>query len=103
MVQNKSWQRSLATGRLPEKRQLAMVEGNGSDLVEGEEVDVVNDFLNEEFREIDDGMVVRSRLKADDLRLLRRAFIGYIRSGVAGSDEAKCRDLFKRMLRREGK
>lgn len=59
--------------------------------------------LNEQFREIDDDMVVRSQFKANDLRLLRRAFIGYIRSGVAGSDESKCRDLFKRMLRREGR
>ena len=59
--------------------------------------------LNEQFHEIDDAMVVRSQFKANDLRLLRRAFIGYIRSGVAGSDESKCRDLFKRMLRREGR
>ena len=80
-----------------------MMEGSGSDLMEGEEVDVVSDFLNEQFREIDDGMVVRSQFKADDLRLIRRAFIGYIRSGVAGSDESKCRDLFELMLRREGK
>ena len=90
-------------GDMPEMKQLAMVEGNGSNLMEGEEVDVVSDFLNEEFREINDDMVVRSQFKADDLRLLRRAFIGYIRSGVANSDESKCRDLFKRMLRREGK
>ena len=69
----------------------------------GEEVDVVGDFLNEQFREIDDDMVVRSQFKADDLRLVRRAFIGYIRSSVAGSDELKCRDLFKRALHREGK
>lgn len=103
MVQSKSWQRSLATGPLPEMKQLAMVEGNGSDLVGGEEVDVVNDSLNEEFRQIGEGMVVRPKFKAEDLRLLRRAFIGYIRSGVGGSDESKCRDLFKRMLRREGK
>jgi hypothetical protein len=59
--------------------------------------------LNEQFPEIDDDMVVRSQFRADDLRLLRRAFIGYIRSGVVGSDESKCRELFKRMLRREGK
>ena len=58
--------------------------------------------LNEQFHEIDDAMVVRSQFKANDLRLLRRAFIGYIRSGVAGSDESKCRDLFKRMLRKGG-
>ncbi|MGD2065155.1 MAG: hypothetical protein PVI95_01770 [Dehalococcoidia bacterium] len=69
----------------------------------GEEVDVVGDFLNEQFRETDDGMVVRSQFKADDLRLIRRAFIGYIRSGAAGSDELKCRALFKRALHREGK
>ena len=80
-----------------------MMEGSGSDLMEGEEVDAVRDFLNEQFREIDDDMVVRSQFKADDLRLIRRAFIGYIRSGVAGSDESKRRDLFKRRLRREGK
>ena len=84
-------------------KQLGMVEGNGSDLVEGEEVDVVNEFLNEEFREIDEDMVVRSQFKAEDLRLLRRAFIGYIKSGVAGSDESRCRELFRRMLRRERK
>ena len=90
-------------GDMPEMKQLAMVEGNGSDLVEGEEFDVVNDFLNEAFREIGEDMVVRPKFKAEDLRLLRRAFIGYIRSGVAGSDDSKCRDLFKRMLRREGK
>ena len=80
-----------------------MMEGSGSDLMEGEEVDAVSDFLNEQFREIDDDMVVRSQFKADDLRLIRRAFIGHIRSGVASSDESKCPDLFKRMLRREGK
>ena len=69
----------------------------------GEDVDVVSEFLNEQFRKIDDDMVVRSQFKADDLRLIRRAFIGYIRSGVAGSDESKCPALFKRMLHREEK
>ena len=88
-------------GHYGNKQDLATVTGYKQ--LAGEEVDVVNDFLNEEFREIDDDMVVRSKFKADDLRLLRRAFIGYIRSGVARSDESKCRDLFKRMLRREGK
>ena len=69
----------------------------------GEEVDVASDFLNEQFRETDDDIVVRSQFKADDLRLIRRAFIGYIRSGLAGSDESKCRALFKRALHGEGK
>jgi hypothetical protein len=80
---------------------LAAITGDRS--LAGEEVDVVNDFLNEEFREIDDDMVVRAQFKASDLKLLLRAFIGYIRSGVARSDESGCRDLFKRLLHREGK
>ena len=71
--------------------------------LEGEEADVVSDFPNEQFRGIDDDVVVRSQFKADDFRLIRRAFIGYIRSGVAGSDESKCRASFKRALHREGK
>jgi len=69
----------------------------------GEEVDVVKHFLNEQFREINDDLVVRSYFKADDLGLIRSAFIGYIRSGVAGSDESKCRALFKRVLHRKEK
>jgi integrase len=88
-------------GAMGEMKQLAMVSDNGSDLVEGEEVDVVNDFLDEQFREITEDMVVRSQFKASDLRLIRRAFIGYIRSGVDDGDEARCKDLFRRMLRRE--
>jgi len=88
---------------MPEMNQLGMGDGNGSELVEGEVVDVVNDFVDEQFREISEDMVVRSQFKADDLRLIRRAFIGYIRSGVADGDESRCRELFKRMLRREGR
>ena len=88
---------------MPEMRQLSMVGVNGSELVEGEEVDVVNDFLDEQFREITEDMVVRSQFKANDLRLIRRAFIGYIRSGVDDGDEVRCKDLFRRMLRREGR
>lgn len=56
--------------------------------------------IDDRFREIGDDMVIRSRLKAEDLRLVRRAFIAYIKSGVAGGDEAKCGDLFRRMLRK---
>lgn len=56
--------------------------------------------IEDRFREIGDDMVIRSRLKAEDLRLVRRAFIGYIKSGGAGSDEGKCEDLFRRMLRK---
>lgn len=52
------------------------------------------------FPEIGEGVRVRPLLKTDDLRLIRRVFVGYIRTGGAGGDEVRCRALFKRMLRR---
>jgi hypothetical protein len=52
------------------------------------------------FRKVGDGVSVRSLFGTEDLRLVRRAFIGYIRSGLAGSDGVECRNLFRRMLRR---
>lgn len=65
-----------------------------------EVVDGVVDLLDEQFREVRDDMVVHSRLKAQDLRLIRRVFMGYIRNGEAGDDEVRCRELFRRMLRK---
>lgn len=62
--------------------------------------DMVVDLLDEQFRDVSDDMVVHSRFKADDLRLIRRVFMSHIRSGLAGSDEGRCRELFKRMLRK---
>ena len=53
-----------------------------------------------EFRDIGEGVAVRPLLKTDDLKLIRRAFEGYVRSGLAGSDGVKCRDLFRRMLQK---
>jgi integrase len=70
--------------------------------VEGEIVEVV-DLVDDMFPEIKDGVEVRSVFKTDDLRLIRRAFIGYVRSGHARSDELKLRLLLKRMLRKVGR
>ena len=75
-------------------------EGKAIDVMVVGEPDIVVDMLDEQFREVDDDVVVHSRLRADDLRLLRRVFMRDIRSGVAGSDEGRCREIFKRMLRR---
>jgi len=83
-----------------EIKQLGMGSEDSPMPVNGEVVDVVSDFLDEQYRAVTDDMVVHSRLKADDLRLIREAFIVYERSGLAGSNEAKCRVLFKRMLRK---
>ena len=51
-------------------------------------------------RWIGDDVVVHSRFKGDDLRLLCRAFAGYAKSGYAGSDVKACQKLFKRMMRK---
>lgn len=78
-----------------------MVEGEASTVlpVEGDVVEVV-DLVDDMFPEIKDGVSVRSVFSTDDLRLLREAFVGYVRSGCAGSSELKLRYLLKRMLRR---
>ena len=65
-----------------------------------DEIDVSEYIEFFELRKIGDDVVVHSRFKADDLRLLCRAFAGYAKSGYAGSDVKECRELFKRMLRK---
>ena len=86
-------------------KQLSMGSGE-TEGIEGEfsevkkEDDVVEDLLEEQFAEIKEGVEVRSLLKTDDLRLIRKAFIGYIRSGGDGTDEVALRSLMKRMLRK---
>jgi len=65
-----------------------------------DEIDVSEYVEFFESRKIGDDVVVHSRFKADDLRLLCRAFAGYAKSGYAGSDVRACKKLFKRMLRK---
>ncbi|MBA7591831.1 hypothetical protein ES708_33999 [subsurface metagenome] len=96
----------LSGGAAFEPLQLMMggevVEGETSAAVmpvEGGIVEVV-DLVDDMFPEIKDGVEVRSVFKTDDLRLIRGAFIGYVRSGYAGPDELKLRFLLKRMLRK---
>lgn len=74
------------------------VEGEFSEVES--EAGVIEDLLEEQFAEIKEGVEVRSLLKTGDLRLMRKAFIGYIRSGADGADEADLRLLLKRMLRK---
>ncbi len=53
----------------------------------------------EEFPEIRDGVVVRPRLKTEDLRLIRKALVRYVEVG-SFREGVRCRDLLKRMLRK---
>jgi integrase len=68
--------------------------------VEAEVSEGVLDLLDEQFPEISEGVEVRPLLKTEDLRLIRRVFMRDIRSGLAGSDELRCKELVKRVLRR---
>ena len=54
-----------------------------------------------EFPEIRDGVKVRSELKTEDLRLIKRAFVVYCESGKASVfEEGRMMLLMKRMLRK---
>ncbi len=75
-------------------------EGKVTDVMVIGEPEVVIDMLEEQYREVDDDAVVHSRLRANDLRLLRRVFIRDSRSGVAGADEGRCKELYRRMISR---
>ena len=90
-----------------EPKQLDMGEdvfagGESKALVEYEveSVDGVADLLAEQFPEIGEAVKVRPLLKTDDLRLMRKCFMRYIRSGLAGSEEVRYRELMKRILRK---
>lgn len=58
------------------------------------------DLIDELFPEIRDGVGVRSIFGTDDLRLLRRVFVGFARGNEHSTDVMRSRELLKRMLRR---
>jgi len=58
------------------------------------------DLVVEKLRDVSDDVAVRPKLDAEDLRLIRRAFVGYINSGLAKHDGMECVWLFNRMFRR---
>ena len=69
--------------------------------VDVEVPDVVVDLLDEQFPEIMDGVSVRPLLKEADLKLMRDSFLVWIRTGGAGRNEGKCRELMRRILRKK--
>lgn len=101
-------ERVLGEDGMVEIKQIPMVAGEGGKeddgVVEGKIVavgDVVDDFLDEQFPDIGDGVKVRSVFSSEELKLVRRAFIGYLRFGKKlGNDEPKLKALMKRMLRK---
>jgi integrase len=72
------------------------------EVVEGEckDVEAEVDLVEGLFPEIKDGYAVRSVFSTDDLRLLRRVFVGYAKYDEHSPDVVKCRELMKRMLRK---
>ena len=91
-----------------EPKQLTMGSENGdepvAEVVEAEyKVDEGEaDLIDELFPKIRDGVGVRSIFGTDDLRLLRRVFVGFARCNEHSPDVMRSRELMKRMLRRVG-
>ncbi|UCB43428.1 MAG: site-specific integrase [Dehalococcoidales bacterium] len=88
--------KQLATGKDGEVSIAPVEVSEFVDVEEGE----FDDIFKEVIPEIGKGVSIRPLLKEDDLKLIRRAFINYIRSGDAGSDEGCAKSLMRRMLRR---
>jgi integrase len=83
-----------------EQKPLMLGSGGEGDFIEVEP-EVIDDMLEEKFREVNGGVSVRPKLKVEDISIIRKAFIGYIRS-EGSMDEGRCRELYNRMLRKVG-
>jgi len=86
---------------LPEQKMLR--EKTGVDDKEVEVVEDGNDFeevVIEMFPEIRDGVVIHSRLRTEDLMLIRKGFLELALSDRYSADVGKARLLMKRMLRK---
>jgi len=69
--------------------------------------DTYKRIMEGQLPEIVEGVEVRPLLKTEDLRLIRKGFVALIRSGIdcnlldfTDRDDARARDLLKRMLRK---
>ena len=74
--------------------------GDGGDV----EVEVVDDgfaeVVSDMFPEISEGIIIHSRLRSEDLRLIREGFIELARNDRYSSEVGKARLLMRRMLRK---
>jgi len=84
------------------QQKLLPLKANGDD---GDvEVEVVDDgfaeVVSDMFPEISEGIIIHSRLRSEDLRLIREGFIELARNDRYSSEVGKARLLMKRMLRK---
>lgn len=85
------------------QKRLAMKAGSDSDGgVEGEVVveNEVDELIGDMFPDISDDIIIHSRLRSEDLRLIRKAFISLAGGDRFGRDVGEARLLMKRMLRK---
>ncbi len=83
------------------KQKLLPLKGGGdSGDVEVVEDDGFNEVVGDMFPEIREGVEVRSRLRTEDLMLIRKGFIEMAVSDRYSRDVAKAKDLMKRMIRK---
>jgi integrase len=62
----------------------------------------IDDLVGDMFPEIPAGIVIRTLLRDDDLRLIRKVFVWYGSYNHDNNDVARARELMKRMLRKGG-
>ena len=72
--------------------------------VGGEDVDVVriDSLVDDMFPKVKEGVAVRTVLRYEDLRLLRKVFVWYASYNPTNNDVVRLRELMKRMLRKGG-
>ena len=72
--------------------------------VGGEVVDEasINDLVGDMFPAIREGVAVRTLLKYEDLRLIRKILVRYASYNRSSNDRVRARELMKRMLRKGG-
>jgi integrase len=85
---------------LYQPKQLTMKAGSGGGDVEAVEDDGFDEVVGDMFPVIKEGVKVHSKLKYEDLMLIREGFMELARRDRYGSEVGRARLLFKRMLRK---
>lgn len=89
--------RVSGSGLLKQKQLPVKASSDDVEVLDDEGFDEV---AGDMFPEVSDGIMVHSRLRSDDLKLIREAFIELARKDRYGLKVGRARDLMKRMLRK---
>jgi hypothetical protein len=87
----------------PDMTQLALSSPGDTVIIQGQNsvpvYDNIVDLLALEYRDVPDGILVTCKFNSDNLRLLKRAFMGYTSTRISEEDGVALKNLYKRMTR----